>query len=425
MTQVSIPTTFSIDFVDGLEKVSDLISRAKARIYYKGGNRNGTWITEEFAERLNKTIPHVPIVATYNEETGDFEDHVDDGRKKAYGFVPSNPQTEWITDESGKEYFTAEVYLWTGYWPEAAKIINKSQSMELDKNSIVGDFKVVNGDYFFVYQAAAFKGLCALGDAVMPCFENSAFYSLDKESQEFFQSINKMNEKNPGGGNTNMDENKDTSVVEEEVIVDVNTENFEMTAEELVEETPAEEVNTSEATATTEEAPATFEVEGEEMATETNVEMTYDTLAIETTHEEIISNEDGSTSIIQEAGRQTISITTYYELQEENRQLKEQVAQLTSEVAALSQYKAIVIKQEKMDVVDQFKKKLSDEEISEFVESLDNYTTDELRTKLSVVLSEKILNDNTEPQAQTTNFVSILNQGKSDGIVAILKRNKR
>ena len=58
--------------------------------------------------------------------------------------------------------------------------------MELDKNTISGDWKVINGDYYFVYQTGSFKGLCALGDAVLPCFENSAFFNLDEDSRSFF-----------------------------------------------------------------------------------------------------------------------------------------------------------------------------------------------------------------------------------------------
>ena len=126
MNEMSIPTTFSIDFVGELEKVSELISKVGARVYYKGGNRNGTWITPDFAEKLNQTIFNVPIVGTYNPETEDFEDHQDLGNKKAYGFVPSHANLSWQKDEeSGKDYLVTDVYLWVGYWPEAAKIINK------------------------------------------------------------------------------------------------------------------------------------------------------------------------------------------------------------------------------------------------------------------------------------------------------------
>lgn len=430
MQVMSIPTTFSIDFVGELEKVNELISKVGARIYYKGGNRNGTWITPEFAEKLNQTIFNIPIVATYNPETEDFEDHQDHGSKKAYGFVPSHAQLTWTKGKDGKEYLVTDVYLWTGYWPEAAKIVNKNQSMELDKNTIVGDWKVINGDYYFVYQAGAFKGLCALGDAVLPCFENSAFFNLDEDSRSFFQSINEMNEKNSGGEKMNEEIKTEEVTLEatEEFTEAVTTEEV---AAEVTENTPEVTEDFSEGLAeivTEAEAPAETEefAEGDIPENTAKPLLQRDSLEIIERHTEVSQNDDGSITNISSTTAQMIDIETYYALQRENEELKTRITTLETENASLGEYKAIVIKQEKMSVIDSFKKKLSDEEISPFVESINNYSTEELKTKLSVVLADKIINSTEEPRAQPqTQFVSVPGKENESGTVAILRKHKK
>lgn len=419
MQELSIPTTFSIDFVGDLFKLSELISKARVRIYYKGGNRNGTWITNEVAEKLNKTLPHVPIVASYNAETEDFEDHADNGNKKAYGFIPSEANLEWVKGSDGKEYLEADVYLWTGYWEEASKIINKSQSMELDKKSIAGDWKVVNGDIYFVYQNAAFKGLCALGDAVLPCFEEASFYSLDEESQSFFQDLNGINEKNSGGEKMQETLNTEVEVFETPAEVDPTTSveetvNFtEETAPEAIEEVaPVEEFAT--------ETEAEGEGEGE-----SKVYAEGDSVTLVERHNESIANADGSTTWVSEEKIHNISVETYYALQAENEQLKSRITALENENASLMEYQKIVVKNEKMEVIEQFRKRLSDEEISNFVESLDSYTTDELKTKLSVVLAGKILQEPDSEKSQSTQFVRVPDKVNENGTIAILRKYKK
>lgn len=417
MSNVTIPTTFSIDFISGFTKVNELISKTNARIYYRGGNRNGTWITDEFAEKLNQTLPHVPIVASYNAETEDFEDHADNGSKKAYGFVPTNAEMTWVTGDDGREYLQTECFLWTGYWPEASKLQGKSLSMELEKSTIMGDWKVIGGDYYFVYATGAFKGLCGLGDTVTPCFEESAFYALDEESRSFFNDFNKMNEKNSGGEKM---EGESITINGKEMINETIVVNSEETVVEEV-------LTTEEATASEVEVVADF-VEGEldESGEGTSEPLDKrDRITIVEEHSEASVNQDGSITVINTESVQTISIATYYELQKENAALKAQLEVLQTENFSLTKYKDLVLKQEKMAVIDSFKKKLTEEEVSPFIESLDKYSTEELKTELSVILSDKVLSEiSTEPTIPAQ-FVEVPFKAKESGIESILKKNKR
>lgn len=415
MKDMSVPTTFSIDFVGGLTKVNDLISKGRARIYYKYGNRNGTWISDEFAEKLNSTLAHVPIVGTYDAEIDDFKDHSDEGQKKAYGFVPNDANIGWETDGNGKEYLAADVYLWTGYWPEAAKIINKPQSMEIQRETIVGDWKVVGGDYYFVYQSGAFKGLCALGDTVTPCFENSAFYSLDEESRSFFASLNEINRDNQEGGSQEMTEEK---IVVEEVTEPV----AETTEFEMVTETKTEE---SKEVRTIEQIPT---ADGGMKIIETIEESSTETETIETPEGQDLPEEkpeEESVPMMYSAEEYEARVSEVNALNSRIAEFEAQIATLTSQVAELSVYQAQAIKSEKLAVIETFKRKLSEEEVSSFVESLDSYSTDELRTKLSVVLANKMLAEETTEVKPQAEFVSVSTNAKESETVKLLKKYKK
>ena len=52
---------FPVTVYGNLEKYNDVTSKARCRIFYKYGNRNGTYITDEFAEKLLSTIAYAPV----------------------------------------------------------------------------------------------------------------------------------------------------------------------------------------------------------------------------------------------------------------------------------------------------------------------------------------------------------------------------
>ena len=101
-----INNEFSISIYGNLEKYSDTISKGRCRIFYKGLNRNGTYITSEFAEKLLSTIGYAPVKGIYDREDVDYTDH---GEKRSqgriYGIVPENPNLTWEKhlDEDGIE----------------------------------------------------------------------------------------------------------------------------------------------------------------------------------------------------------------------------------------------------------------------------------------------------------------------------------
>ena len=203
-------TTFSLSVYGDITSYNEVLSKARCRIFYKGANRNGTFITEEFAEQLISTLPYVPVKGIYDTMKDDFTDH---GRERyegrIYGIVPENPNFAWENhlDVDGVErtYACTDVYLFTGlYKQEAFDIVQKSQSMELYADSIDGEWQYIGGKRYFVFTKGRFLGLQALGEDYEPCFEGAAFYTFvdsvktlmtDLQGTNVFQKQNLEGEK--------------------------------------------------------------------------------------------------------------------------------------------------------------------------------------------------------------------------------------
>lgn len=200
MNNTNIPIEFSIN-LGVAEKISDTLSKARARVFYLGANRNGGYISEEFAEKLIETLPYTPVKGIYAEEDGDFTDHGKTRTQgRVYGVVPEDHNFAWEkhVDSDGveREYATIDVYLFTALYDEADDIVGKGQSMELYTPSITGEWKTINGSTYFKYHSGSFLGLQVLGDNVRPAFEGAAFFSLEGvESQKWYTLFMDLSEK--------------------------------------------------------------------------------------------------------------------------------------------------------------------------------------------------------------------------------------
>lgn len=187
---------FPVSIYGNLEKLSPVLSKARCRIFYKYENRNGTYITDEFAEKLINSLPYTPVKGIYDEFNEDYTDH---GEKRnlgrIYGIVPENPNFSWENhlDEDGveRQYACTDVYIFSALYEEAGQIVGKSQSMELYQPSIKGDWAIINGKKLFKFEDGCFLGLQVLGDEVEPCFEGASFFSLYNELKNMVQQLEK------------------------------------------------------------------------------------------------------------------------------------------------------------------------------------------------------------------------------------------
>ena len=201
---------FPVTVYGNLEKYSDVISKGRCRIFYKGANRNGTFITDDFADRLLSTIAYAPVKGIYD-PSGDYEDHGQERSEgRIYGIVPADYHLAWEphVDEDGVErvYACVDVLIYTALYTEANAIFGKSQSMELYRKSIKGDWQIIEGKRYYVFEDACFLGLQVLGDKVEPCFEGASFFSLYQSLLKQVEQLDKIqdNFQNNGQGGSTM-----------------------------------------------------------------------------------------------------------------------------------------------------------------------------------------------------------------------------
>ena len=205
-----IITNFPVTVYGKMEKFSDTISRGRCKVFYKGRNRNGTFITDEFAQKLIDSAPYTPVKGIY--EVDDYTDH---GSKRSegriYGIVPADPNFAWEkhVDPDGveREYACFDVLYYTALYKEAGEIDGKSESMELYRETLKGDWKIIDGKKTYVFTEGCFLGLQALGDDVEPCFEGASFYSRESNIIALLEKYEKRTDlfqNHEQGGNETM-----------------------------------------------------------------------------------------------------------------------------------------------------------------------------------------------------------------------------
>lgn len=284
MISKKIPTNFSFEIIN-ITPMNPYISECQIKVFYTGKNRNRSYISKPVGEKIAQTLPCSPIVAYYNEEIGDFEDHGQEliinkngikmiTKTVPYGAVSENGPIVWqqFADADGvvREYLVCNGYLWTGRYPQLQSVLehNKGQSMEFFPESIIGDWAKFDNEEeeFFIFNEANISALCILGDDVEPCFEGASIgspkvlYSLNKNDEfenefaAFMLELDKVLEKNPEGGNAGMNEPITESVVVTEPIVEpvVDSTITEPAIEPTVEPTVTEPIITEPAEPTVE-----------------------------------------------------------------------------------------------------------------------------------------------------------------------------
>lgn len=192
---------FPVTIYGNLEKYNEVLSKARCRIFYKYANRNGTYITDEFAEKLLSSLSYAPVKGIFIPEDDDYSDHGeerDEGR--IYGIVPENPNVTWENHVDGdgveRTYACTDVLIFTALYKEASDIIGKSQSMELYAPSIKYHEAIVKDRRYIVFDEGCFLGLQVLGDNVEPCFEGASFYTLQNTIETIISQL-----RNYGGTN--------------------------------------------------------------------------------------------------------------------------------------------------------------------------------------------------------------------------------
>ena len=351
------------------------IYRMKVRTFSKYANRNGSYITDAVADQLIESATNgiTPVIGFFDPETKTWASHTGPTLAKAYGYVESFLGWEPFEDTDGvtRDYAVFSILAFIDYYEEANLIMGQNQSMELNENSITGDWAEINNDYYFVYTTAKMKGFCIIGSHE-PCFSVSAFFSQDEDTlntqyNKFSSLLSNLKaqveeaKKFKKGGEQSMDENEQmTSVVEEnqpEETIQVDETPVENKSDET-EENKAEE-------------PSEFEV----------LQQKYEEL--ENTNSELQDRFDVAQKKIEELEESLkLAAAEFEKATEEINTLKNSLKEYENQMN-------IVEENKKDELIKEYKKFIPEEEISEYEGQMKNFTYDELESKLAICFAKK------------------------------------
>lgn len=285
-------------------------------------------------------------------------------------------------DEDGveREYACVNVYYYTALYKEANEICGKGLSMELYGKSVEGDWKVIDGKKYFVYEKGSFLGLQVLGDDVEPCFEGANFFSLYETVKDLYQRLEQYqnNFQNYGeGGEPEMTENINDLIPEEveslettDESVDVSTlESEPSVIEEKKEESPEAsqdfQVELAQANETINNLKAEISIEKEK-----NSEFGMKIAEFENEIATLMTDRDAIQTLYNAALQQ---IET----------LQQSCEALTAERNELAIYKKDILDKEKRTLINTYSDVVAQEDLQEYLDNLDKYTLRQLDMELT------------------------------------------
>ena len=425
-----IPIYFDSVVIDspfqGISESNPNIGRLKVRVFTKYGNRNGSYITESVANQLieSATQGTTPVVGFFDPETQSWASHSGPTLANGYGYVESFLGWEPFEDTDGvtREYAVFSVVLFTDYYEEAKKIFGQNQSMELDPNSIDGDWTMIENQEYFVYTKAKMLGFCVIGEHE-PCFSVSSFFSKNddiyKSQYEKFSSLLfnlkaqvEEAEKNNEGGEQPMNEFENQEVVEQVENPQTQEEvqdTFEQiaTEEEVVE---TEVVETSAAEANFEEQSVESEPEVQESVSEEPSE--FEALQtqfneLQESYSQLQTDYEVAQNRIAELEQFQISANTELEtLRTQNEELKTSLQDYSNQAAEAENNR-------KNELLKKYEKVMKEEEISDIKEKANDFSYDELESKLAIAYANKQMAGNDVkkvplPEPQKSQFALLM-----------------
>lgn len=432
MNELHKYATFSVDLLGTPNKINSVFSMGRARIFYKGINRNRSIIEGEVAEQLASTIPGTPVIGTFNYETNDFEGH--ESNPSAFGFIPLEPHAVWVKqDGSDKEYLEVDVVIWDGRFEEAQDILKneKHLSMELNPNTMKGTFERRGSITYYRVTYAEFAGITVLGDDVEPCFEDAQFITAFSNMVSAYAMFVENTQKNNEGGKNIMEDI--TEIVEPEVTTNPVEEEATEVVETEVEATETVETEVATETESTEEVEVEAE---EESAEETEVVETVEDITEES---EFASKEDEDEKEDEEecpeCGKNPCVCESACNKEKDYSALEAELAdykakyeslenKLNDALSSLNKY----TKKEKLEIINKFSTKLeNDELIEKLTNEVDERSLDEIKNELGQALVEQLSAEETESTDTDANFslnINIADNSLGNGAWDLVKRHK-
>jgi len=254
--------------------------------------------------------------------------------------------------------------------------------MELDRDSIEGDWANIEDNEYFVYTKASIMGLCIIGEHE-PCFSVSTFFSKDDDKYasqyEKFSSLLsglkelvEETEKQPKGGEQPMDnfENNLGTPAEEPVTEPVAAEPEAVSAIEpelpLVDD-PVLAASAEEPAA----EPIDFEALQNSITELTNA------------NTELTTNYENAQSRIAELEQALADATAA------NETANNRITELESSIAQYEAAQAAIEEEKKNQLIEKYEKVIDEEEITKVRAEVSNFTYSELESKLAISFANK------------------------------------
>lgn len=349
------------------------MSKARVSVFRKYANANGSYFTDDVANKMVENIAGVPIVGHYDANLGDFTSHMTVEDTKAYGFVPpDNHNFAWEKriENDGKQYEYAcfDILLWTDRYEQAKQIVNKSQSMELNPYRTFGNWEEKDGAMNFVYTSTSIYGLCVLGDSVRPCFDAACFYTQNQQQISSFMEAIKaeiknnfsyVSKENDGGTEDMPNENidmpqEDSQLQEPAAVVEEASENFEAHEEPEQEPAPTVEDNKEE-----------------------NTSMNF-------SQEEMDKAIEDAVAVVKTEYEQQIQDLNSKIAEFESADYPAQIADLKSQLENYQSKEAEHISAQKDELIASYSDSVDSDLLDEIKSNKDNYSLNEIESKLAI-----------------------------------------
>lgn len=358
------------------------LGRLDVGVFTKYGNRNGSYITDEIAESLiaSATSGNTPVVGFFDPESASWAGHTGPALASAYGYVESFKGWQPFTDTDGitRDYAVFSVVLFNKYYKEANLVVGQHQSMELDRDSIDGDWANIDDAEYFVYTKASIMGLCIIGEHE-PCFSVSTFF--EKEDEHYASQYEKFSsllsglkeqveeaESEQKGGEQPMDK---------ELEKDLGTPAEEPVTEPVATEPEAEpaiqpELPLVEDPILTEPAAAAEPIDFEALVAE-----------LQNANSELTTNYENAQNRIAELEQALASANAATET------ANGRISELEASIATYEAERARVEEEKKNQLIEKYEKLIDEEEITKVREEVSNFSYSELESKLAISFANK------------------------------------
>ena len=442
---INLPVTYEVsDYVD------DRFKKVKIWIAHTGENLNYSIFTKESLEKMSETLPYVPIVGYIEkneEDENDFSDHrnsitIKDGDVNieymchAYGFIPEGAKSSFEIRD-GKEWLVGEGYLWTKFEKSVDIFSNsnnsKSQSMEIDNiDGFIDNEGRVNVDN------ARFSALCILGDNVAPGMQGSTIemFNANSVKDEIKEMVYEFSKKGDKSLKKDTEEKVEESAEEKGKKTKTNakeakTDSDKKDTEEKVEDVKKnakkeDEVDEDKKNFVEKDEEDTEDVEDVEKEDEKEKKFQ---LVFEISHDDVrrclykaINEEESYSWIIEvfdnhfvyqkETYENDVYTTKFYDRQyvmaeekvtigdevevfskfltkEEFDKIdaeRNRVKELETELTTLKEFKAEKETADKMEILETYSEKLSEEKFKEFSEGIANFEAKDLEKEIAYAL---------------------------------------